>query len=190
MPAIAATELILIRHAPALTQGRMAGRRDVGADCSNAQTFADLRVKLDTNADRITSPAQRCRETAASLWPDQPAPATDARLWEQDFGTWEGLPFADLPDLGSLSLPDLAQHRPPQGESFADVCARVQPALLSFTAAQSVLIVHAGVIRAALGLALGLSHLGLSFQIAPLSLTRLIRIGSVWSIACVNEPPR
>lgn len=195
MPAIAATELILIRHAPALNQGRMAGRRDVGADCSNAAAFADLRAKLGAKADRITSPALRCRETAASLWPDQEAPVSDARLWEQDFGAWEGQPFADLPDLGALSLADLAAHRPPQGESFADVCARVQPVLLSLTAAQSVLIVHAGVIRAAIGLALSQSHqdqphLGLAFQIAPLSLTRLVRIGALWSIACVNEPPR
>ncbi|MGV8950583.1 MAG: histidine phosphatase family protein [Cypionkella sp.] len=192
MPIAAPTELVsdftLIRHAPALTNGRMAGRRDVAADCSDLAAFDRLRAALDPEAQRLISPALRCRQTAAGLWPDLPEPAQDARLWEQDFGAWEGQPFADLPDLGPLSLPDLAAHCPPQGESFAELCARVQPALTARIAlgGTHVIVAHAGVIRAALGLALGQAHLGLAFQIAPLSLTRLVYVGGAWSIACVN----
>ncbi|MEO5621429.1 MAG: histidine phosphatase family protein [Cypionkella sp.] len=192
MPAIAATELILIRHAPALSEGRMAGRRDVDADCSDALAFARLRARLDPKCRRLISPARRCRQTAATLWPDDAAPPEDPRLWEQDFGTWEDQPYAGLPDLGPLSLADLAAHRPPQGESFNDLTARVAPvfdALLT-QPGTSIILAHAGVIRAALGLALGQSHLGLAFQIAPLSLTRLIYAGTTWSIACVNEAAR
>lgn len=189
MSAIAATELILIRHAPALSEGRMAGRRDVAADCSDAAALMRLRARLDPNCRRLISPALRCRQTAAALWPDLPAPPEDPRLWEQDFGAWEDQPYADLPDLGPLSLADLAAHRPPDGESFADLAARVAPV---FEALQSqsgplIILAHAGVIRAALGLALGQSCLGLAFQIAPLSHTRLICAGKAWSIACVNE---
>ncbi len=33
------------------------------------------------------------------------------------------------PDLGPLSPDDLVRHRPPEGESFADLCARTLPAL-------------------------------------------------------------
>lgn len=191
MPAIAATELCLIRHAPALSEGRMAGRRDVAADCSDAQAFAALRARLDPKARRLISPALRCRQTAAALWPDDPAPPTDLRLWEQDFGAWEDQPYADLPDLGPLSLAGLAAHRPPQGESFADLGARVLPALTEASAAgPCILIAHAGVIRAALGMALGSVPQGLAFQIAPLSLTRLIHAGGAWSIASVNEAAR
>jgi alpha-ribazole phosphatase len=189
VPAIAATELILIRHAPALSEGRMAGRRDVAADCSDAQAFARLRARLDPKSRRLTSPARRCRQTAATLWPDDAAPPEDLRLWEQDFGTWEDQPYADLPDLGPLPLADLAAHRPPQGESFNDLAARVAPVFDAILAqpGPSIILAHAGIIRAALGLALGQSHLGLAFQIAPLSLTRLIYAGNVWSIASVNE---
>lgn len=191
MPVFAPTELILIRHAPAVTEGRMAGKRDVDADCSNSAAFAALRARLDPDAARLISPALRCRQTASSLWPDLPAPDNDARLWEQDFGLWEGIPFDRLPDLGALDLPDLAAHRPPQGESFADLYARAQPALAEVVARgapKTVIIAHAGLIRAALGMVLGQPHLGLAFQIAPLSQTRLIAVAGAWSIACVNEP--
>ena len=191
MPVFAPTELILIRHAPAVTEGRMAGKRDVDADCSNSAAFAALRARLAPDAARLISPALRCRQTASSLWPDLPAPDSDARLWEQDFGAWEGMPFDQLPDLGALDLPDLAAHRPPQGESFADLYARAQPALAEVVARgyrKTVIIAHAGLIRAALGMALGQPHLGLAFQIAPLSQTRLIALAGAWSIACVNEP--
>lgn len=191
MPVFAPTELILIRHAPAVTEGRMAGKRDVDADCSNSAAFAALRARLAPDAARLISPALRCRQTARSLWPDVPAPDSDARLWEQDFGAWEGMPFDQLPDLGALDLPDLAAHRPPQGESFADLYARAQPALAEVVARgyrKTVIIAHAGLIRAALGMALGQPHLGLAFQIAPLSQTRLIAVAGAWSIACVNEP--
>lgn len=191
MPVFAPTELILIRHAPAVTEGRMAGKRDVDADCSNSAAFAALRARLAPDAARLISPALRCRQTASSLWPDLAAPDSDARLWEQDFGAWEGMPFDQLPDLGALDLPDLAAHRPPQGESFADLYARAQPALAEVVARgyrKTVIIAHAGLIRAALGMALGQPHLGLAFQIAPLSQTRLIAVAGAWSIACVNEP--
>jgi alpha-ribazole phosphatase len=192
VPAIAATELCLIRHAPALSEGRMAGRRDVAADCRDAQAFARLRARLDPKARRLISPALRCRQTAAALWPDEAAPPEDPRLWEQDFGAWEDQPYADLPDLGPLSLTDLAAHRPPQGESFGDLAARsaaVFHALLA-QAGPCTIIAHAGVIRAALGMALGSVPQGLAFQIAPLSLTRLTYAGGAWSIACVNEAAR
>ncbi|WP_395004107.1 histidine phosphatase family protein [Cypionkella sp.] len=191
MPVFAPTELILIRHAPAVTEGRMAGKRDVAADCSNSAAFAALQARLDPDAARLISPALRCRQTANSLWPDLPAPESDARLWEQNFGAWEGMPFDQLPDLGALGLPDLAAHRPPQGESFADLYDRAQPALAEVVARgarKTVIIAHAGLIRAALGMALGQPHLGLAFQIAPLSQTRLIAVAGAWSIACVNEP--
>ena len=187
-PTQAATEIMLIRHAPALSEGRMAGRRDVAADCSDALAFAALRGAVGAVDHWRVSPALRCVQTAAALWPDL-APEQDARLWEQDFGAWEGVAFADLPDLGALSTAELAAHRPPGGESFADLCQRVAPALtmLSQLGGRVAVVAHAGVIRAALGLALGRAEHGLAFQVAPLSLTRLTASpGGLWSIGCVN----
>ncbi len=191
-PTQSATEIMLIRHAPALTEGRMAGRRDVDADCSDALAFAALRGAVAAVDHWRISPARRCVQTTAALWPDL-APEQDARLWEQDFGAWEGVPFAELPDLGELPAAALAAHCPPQGESFLDMSARVVPALQEAAAlgGRVVIVAHAGVIRAALGLALGAAELGLAFQIAPLSLTTIIALpGGAFSIAGVNRMRR
>lgn len=192
MPEDVTTELLLIRHAPALTEGRLAGRRDVDADCFDALAIAGLRNSIGAVDHLLISPARRCVQTAAALWPDA-MPAQNADLWEQNFGSWEGVAFADLPDLGALSVQDLAAHRPPQGESFLDVANRIAPIFdaLSQHGGRVAVVAHAGVIRAALGLALGQAALGLSFQIAPLSLTTIIALPNrQYSIAAVNKGPK
>jgi alpha-ribazole phosphatase len=183
----ATTELLLIRHAPAITDGRLSGRRDVAADCTNLAALAGLRAAVGGFDHLLISPALRCRETVAALWPDA-APITDARLWEQDFGAWEGVAFADLPDLGPLSTADLAAHCPPQGESFAALCDRLRPALIDAAGLRDrvVIVAHAGPIRAALAQATGSVAVGLAFQIAPLSLTRFMVTDGRWSVASVN----
>lgn len=184
------TELLMIRHAPVVADGRLAGRRDVAADFS-AVSLAGLTAEI-VGAALVASPARRCLDTAAALCPGQ-TPETDPRLWEQDFGAWEGLPFADLPDLGPLTGAALAAHRPPGGESFANLCARVAPALEALAArgGRVAVVAHAGVVRAALARAMGdVAGNGagaLAFQVAPLSLTRIIAAPGGWSIACVNR---
>ncbi len=188
MPDRAATELILIRHAPALTGGRLCGRTDVGADLTDAAQLAAVRAALSTPARLIVSPALRCRQTAAALWPG-PA-ATDARLWEQDFGDWDGLAYAGLPDLDALTAEALADHRPPRGESFADLCARARPALEEAAATgPATIVAHAGIVRAALALALGSVPQALAFEVAPLSVTRLVALPQGWSVRSVNWTP-
>ena len=179
--------LRMIRHAPALHGGALAGRRDVGADLGNGAALAALRTRLGAAERVISSPAQRCVQTTAALFPDISF-AQDPRLWEQDFGAWEGVPFDALPDLGPLSRTELAAHRPPGGESFADLCARVWPALQEIAAGgDAVIIAHAGVIRAGLAQAVATLPAGMAFEIAPLSVTELRLIaGHGWSIAHVN----
>lgn len=183
-----ATELILIRHAPALTGGRLCGRTDVEADVSNLPRIAAVRALAGLPARLIASPAMRCRQTAQALWPDEDC-AVNASLWEQDFGAWDGCPYGDLPDLGPLPASDLASHRPPGGESFADLAARVWPALSQIADAGSTTIVaHAGTIRAGLSLVMGNIPAGLAFDIAPLSVTRIARLpgGAGWVVRSVN----
>ena len=163
----------------------MAGRRDVDADCGDLAAFAGLRGRLGAVDHLVTSPAQRCVQTAAVLLPQMPS-RRDPRLWEQDFGQWEGMPHTDLPDLGPLSTAEIAAHRPPMGESFDDLCARALPALQGHQGRVAI-VAHAGVIRAALGWALGRQDAGLAFQIAPLSLTKIILLADgQCAIAFVN----
>ncbi len=155
---------------------------------------AALRELLGRVAQRVSSPARRCRETAAAIWPEGPAAEVDARLWEQDFGEWDGKPFAEIPDLGPLPPEQLAAHRPPDGESFDDLVRRAAPALREIAGrnadAPVAVVAHAGTIRAALALALGANGPALAFEIAPLSVTRLRLLPSGdFSITCTNWRP-
>ena len=139
----------------------------------------------------VSSPARRCRQTAATM--GHAGCDEDSRLWEQDFGTQDGMAFTELPDLGPLPLADLAAHAAPKGESFCQMSERVAPALRALGAEVGqgrgpvVVIAHAGTARAALGLALGAAHLGLAFEIAPLSLTRLRCHDGGLGIIAVNQ---
>ena len=69
-----ATELIVIRHAPALDEGRVAGRRDVAAALPDVTALAGRIGAVD---GVLASPARRCIETARALWPGR-AIAEDA----------------------------------------------------------------------------------------------------------------
>lgn len=182
------SRLVLIRHAEALTNGCVAGRRDVDAVALSAPEIAAMR-RLIGPVDRVhVSPAKRCRSTATALFPDQPL-VSDPRLWEQNFGSWEGQDYKALPDLGALSAADLALHCPPDGESFADLCDRVSPALhAAAEPGATAIVAHAGTIRAALAAAIGRPGAALAFEIAPLSATALIALPSGgFSIAYVNR---
>lgn len=191
MADISQDELVLIRHAPADHGGRLCGRTDVDALLPDAAQLAPLRDRL-AGLEVITSPARRCRQTAQALFPCRELPQ-DARLWEQNFGTHDGVAFGDLPDLGSLSTADLARHAAPGGESFLDMVARTRPALeqLFERVRQGngpiAVVAHAGTARAGLGMALGQPELALGFEIAPLSCTRLRCHAAGVSIIATNE---
>ncbi|MDO5657105.1 MAG: histidine phosphatase family protein [Paracoccus sp. (in: a-proteobacteria)] len=179
------SELILIRHAPADHQGRLAGRRDVAAIRPERAVLHAARARIGAVDAVVASPALRCRMTAGWLFPDA-APHLDPRLWEQDFGAWEGLLFDQIPDHGAMSRRDLARLAPPGGESFASLYARVRPALEAATGRVAI-VAHAGTVRAALSMALGQVGAGLAFSIDPLSVTRLIRAGDTWAVVSVNH---
>lgn len=173
--------LSILRHAPSLSDGLLAGRRDVPADCADHATLARLATRIGQPRQVIASPALRCRQTAEALGltPERLEPA----LWEQDMGVWEGLPPDRLPDLGPLSPAELARHRPEAGESFDDVAARVIPVLQGLRG-DCLVVAHAGTARAALSMVVGPA--ALSFSVAPLSLTILRRMGDAWAVEAVN----
>ncbi|ASP21198.1 bifunctional RNase H/acid phosphatase [Antarctobacter heliothermus] len=188
-----ASELLLIRHAPARHGGRLCGCTDVEADLGDPAIWQPLQALVAGVSRRVVSPAVRCRQTAEALWSGAEV-VQDARLWEQDFGTQEGMPFADIPDLGPLSAQDLADHRPPGGESFADMVARITPALgeLAAQAREAgpvAVVAHAGTVRVGLAMALGSVPVALAFEVAPWSVTRLRVFEGGLSVVAVNWRP-
>ncbi len=186
------TDLLLIRHAEADAKGRLCGRRDVGLSRAGAGTLAALQGRGRAVAEVRSSPALRCRLTASALWPDATL-IEDARLWEQDFGAWDGQPYEQIPDMGDLSGDALVDLAAPDGESFRDLCARTEPALRAAarqarSSGPVAIVAHAGTIRAALAMALNRLPEALLFEVAPLSLTVLSCLPEGFAIRSVNGP--
>lgn len=191
MKHLSSSQLILIRHAPADTGGRLAGRRDVPALLDDKNALHRLRAHLGKPAALVVSPALRCRQTADALFPGAET-TEDPRLWEQDFGDQEGLPFEDIPDLGDLTRDQLAGVAAPGGESFAAMVTRVTPAMRELAAraldiGPILVVAHAGTARAGLALALGDVPGALAFEVAPLSVTRLRVMPGAMSIISANH---
>lgn len=171
---------------------------DVACDVSDEEDFRQLAQRLPPNAVLVESGLMRCRQTAGALETAGlllPPPVVEPDLREQDFGRWQGKSWLELeaakdPDLAEFWR-DPAESTPPEGESFAVVCARVRRALYRLSEQHPgrdiVAVVHAGTVRAALALALGLEPAqALRFNIQPLSLTRLDLIQDGWRVESVN----
>jgi alpha-ribazole phosphatase len=203
----APTRLFLVRHALVEPSARltMYGAMDVGlcqlALTQEAAAYRWLAARLPAPARWLVTPLSRTRATAAAIfaagYPEAPL-ETRPELIEQRLGEWEGLPHETFAErLRHRPHPFwsiAAEERPPGGESFADVLARVGPSLdrlVEDEAGRDVVIVaHGGSIRAALAHAMGVQpEAVLSFSIKNLSLTRIEKLGTDWRIAAVNEEP-
>jgi broad specificity phosphatase PhoE len=101
------------------------------------------------------SPLQRARETMeilrAALSLDAPDYAVDARLQEISYGEWEGSTLAEIsardPQLLARREQDKWDFRPPGGESYRDVAARVA-AWYAAVSRDTVIAAHGGIARA------------------------------------------
>ncbi len=178
-------ELIVIRHGKTVSPETLNGRNDVAL----AQQPEPVSLKIGA---LWVSPAIRARETAAGLFPDHKQ-KIDARLWEQDFGVMDGMAFADLPDIGVLSKPELADLKAEGGESFHDMAARAEPALREAAAlaldsdAPVAVVAHAGIVRVALAMAMEAAPAALAYQIAYEGATRLSCFEGGFAVTAVNE---
>ncbi|WP_330450879.1 histidine phosphatase family protein [Paracoccus marcusii] len=149
------------------------------ADCGDSAAFARQAARLRP-AQVIASPALRCRQTATAL--GLVADRLEPALWEQDLGAWEGWTRRACPTL--VPCPRCLGPPPPDGgESFDNMAARVIPVLQALQR-DTVIVAHAGTVRAALSMVVGPA--ALSFAVAPLSLTVLQRAGADWAVQTVN----
>ncbi len=124
--------IALIRHpTPRIAPGICYGRLDVAAEPSaDEQTFSNLVSEPGLQSARRvwTSPAVRCRFLAEAIARSLSAPlSVDRRLWELDFGAWEGRAWAtiDRADLDCWAA-SLLTFAPPGGESGAELIARIR----------------------------------------------------------------
>lgn len=189
-----------VRHAPVINpDGGIYGQSDLEADLSDVSRFGQLATALPEDAIWMTTTLRRARETArklaASVSPDRTIGEDDS-LREQAFGDWEGARWDNIPARESEAYwQNPARTRMPNGESFTDVVARVAATVERLNVDHSgrniIAVAHAGSIRAAISHALGGDpQAALSFQLTPLSLTRIDAIhrdGKIWwRVAGVN----
>lgn len=202
-----------VRHAPVVDAHlmRLSGQADVAADVSDRAAFQALAAKLPGDAAWLTTNLKRTAQTSEALWgagAPRSDPTVEPAFAEQAFGDWTNRTWIELGDDPAARpfWADPAGVAPPNdqtglaAESFAEVCARVAPAIERWTdegAGRDIICVaHAGSIRAALALALGLDAArALAFDVKNLGLTRLDFIsdglrtkrGGNWRVVALNQ---
>lgn len=199
----------MVRHAPVIgVNGRVYGQDDIDSDTGDEAEFKHLAGLLPHDAVWLVSHLKRTHQTASAIIAARvtetvPAPIITSDLAEQHFGEWQGMTYAELEALRGADYLRFwhspATERPPGGESFEDVVARVGAAMARVTAEHAgkdiVAVVHGGTIRAALSIALGIEpERALGFSVDTCSVTRLDHLkgvddGAAWRIVAVNQHP-
>jgi broad specificity phosphatase PhoE len=188
--------------------GKIYGQRDLSCDTSDTHVFKALAKALPTGAQWVTSNLRRTHETAQAILdaghPDAGRVTMEAvpALAEQNLGDWQGLDRAAFferakpsPSAYWFAPPD---ERAPNGESFVDMCERVQRAITDlarrYRGRDLIVVAHGGTIRAATGFALTLPPAGaLAFATDNCAITRLDFLDdakdSGWRVNTVNHQP-
>lgn len=162
---MAKVRIVLLRHAPPVTQGICYGRFAIPvrklfpAEKSNLQK---LWKNFAPEVNLIHSPAERCLSLANFLWNTTPGChlIKDDRLQELNFGTWEGRAWNEIPrcesDVWATAWETLCT---PQGESFAQMVNRLRSFWkdLCCLNKNTWVVAHAGSLRILLAIAKNIS---------------------------------
>lgn len=152
--------LYLLRHGAVEAQPggkRYIGWQDPALDdlgLRQAQSWADYFASLALG-EILCSDLIRCRETARIIGARcSLTPRVLPELREICLGDWEGKSFDKIKRLYPRDFQQrgerIADHRPPGGESFGDLLARVWPifeAAAFSTPSRTLIVTHAGVVR-------------------------------------------
>jgi broad specificity phosphatase PhoE/nicotinamide riboside kinase len=145
----------------------------------------------------LSSDLSRCAQLAAKLARATGAECVlDAGLREQHMGQWEGRTWSEISAAEGSAVndywDDYCHARPPGGESFADMAARVgrvwQDRVVATPGQRVVLVTHAGVIRALLcrGLSVPLEG-ALRFAPPPASHTSVLHAAAGLVVQAMGE---
>lgn len=153
------TRLALLRHGHTHWNraGRIQGRSDIPLDDDARAELAAMQLPAPWDGATLwSSPLRRASETARLVAGRDPL--TSDALTEMNWGGWEGLRGVDLladPNTDYRHIEDWGwEYRPPNGESPAEVWARLQPWLKGLTG-DTVAVCHIGIMRVILARAWG-----------------------------------
>ena len=175
--------LYVCRHGrtEANASGLLLGRADPDLDPIGRAQAAAMAAALPTPAVVLTSPLERCRQTAAAFASRNGAGVeveVDERLVELDYGDYDLVPLKDIPPDVWRQWREDPDFRPPGGETLQELAVRVSAALdgLAGRAVEEdvVVVSHVSPIKAALAWALGVG-IGVSWRsfVAQASVTEI-----------------
>lgn len=171
--------IIFARHGqtPFNAENRLQGQRDVPLNGKGreqaraigrflAARFGPQMARLDAAGAFWASPLTRARQTMALVRAELGLPPdpfhVDARLEELTFGDWEGLTWDEVeakdPEGVRARHADKWRFAPPNGESYADLVARVTP-WLEQRDGDVFVVAHGGVARAFMAILAGVPPL-------------------------------
>ncbi len=202
-----------VRHAPVINpSGAIYGRGDIEADTTDLEAYDALSELLPDDPVWMHSSLLRTKQTAAAVMAARkrqqpgfkdPDYVVEPAFMEQNFGDWQGQQRQDLRDQLKRPHPlwlAPAHQRPPSGESFIDMMARVGHGIEEHNAANPgrdiVCFAHGGTIRSVIAYTMGIApENALGFQIDNLSVTELSYYPenadgpAYWAVGGVNIPP-
>lgn len=187
------TTIWWVRHGPT-HRTDMVGWTDAPADLSDAEALARLAGYLP-DAPVVSSDLLRAVATADAIQGARTRLPHLPGLRELNFGDWEGRTaqdlYADDPDMIGAYWNDPESVRPPGGESFADLSARVNAAVDGLAAeGELIAVAHFGVILTQLQRARRISVKEVMAQrIENLSVTELRLTPDGWAEGAVNHRP-
>jgi len=183
-------ELVCVRHGQTAWNRarRFQGQSNTPLDRVGRAQARALGARLATERFdvAISSDLKRALDTARIIGAAAGvAIRVEPRLREMRFGSWEGLTWSEIAErtpqrmIGPPSAPQPDACLAPGGESFAELCSRVQPALSTLTTrlqrdGRALIVSHAAVMHAIVFLLLeGSLENALGIVLGPASMLRL-----------------
>lgn len=191
------SRLFLVRHGP--THARcMVGWSDLPADLSDTAALSRLELALPQDALVISSDLSRAADTADAIQGKRPRLPHSPELREIHFGDWELRTWAEIdaddPERIRAYWENPGDVRPPNGESWNQVCARVDAVidhLVQTHIGRDLIVVgHFGQILSQLQRADQLTaEEAFAHWIDNLSVTEISKDSDGWGIGKINQLP-
>lgn len=191
------TRLFLVRHGPTHAK-TMVGWSDLPADLSDTAQLSRLADYLPAGATVVSSDLSRAADTASAIQRDRIRLPHHRDLREIHFGAWELRSWAEIdaedPEHIRAYWETPGDVRPPGGESWNEVCTRVDAAVDGLIAAHPggdlIVVGHFGMILTQIQRAERLTaEEAFSHRIDNLSVSEVFKTPDGWQTGRINHLP-
>lgn len=189
------TRLHLVRHGPTHAKS-MVGWSDLPADLSDTAALARLSDHLPRTGIVVSSDLSRAAATADAIQGHRLRLPHNPDLREINFGAWELRKFreieAETPELIRAYWEHPGDVRPPDGETWNEVCSRVSRAIDALMATHTghdlIIVAHFGAILTQVQRAQQLdAEQAFSHRLDNLSVTELTCGAEGWTTGRINH---